>query len=166
MNELNEMPQVMEQIKSLRESVHQGDPSALPRLRAFLDEHPEVWHQLGDLGWHVRESLLEMAGGKDSTAVESIRRKMHELHEGLIGESTSPAVRLLAENCVICWVQLNVAELAKISRDLNGRPSDYDVQRRLNAIQGRYLRAIKTLMVVKRLLEPAAVANPKLKVIG
>jgi len=157
----------MAQLKSLRAIAEKGDLSALPRLRAFLDEHPEIWQQIGDLGQHVRESLLELAGGNDLAAAESIRRKMGDLNAELIGESTSPTVRLLAEQCVICWVQVNLAELAMISKELNGGQRGYDVQRRFDAIQGRYLRALKTLVTVRRLLEPVYVpATPRLKVIG
>ena len=157
----------MAQLQSLRAIAEKGDLSALPRLRAFLNEHPEIWQQIGDLGQHVRESLLQLAGGNDLAAIESIRRKMCDLDAELIGESTSPTVRLLAEQCVICWVQVNLAELAMISKEINGGQRGNDVQRRFDAIQGRFLRALKTLAAVKRLLEPVSIPGPpKLKVIG
>ena len=47
-----------------------------------------------------------------------MRRKMKMMQEELIGDSTSPVIRLLAEQCVLCWAQLHVAELIPASKDL------------------------------------------------
>ena len=164
--ELNTMS-VMEELASLRNNAEHGGPLAVCRLRSFLDEHPDIWQVIGDLSAHVRESLLEIGGGNDVTATESIRRKMQQLQAELVGESQSPTVRLLAEQCVICWAQLSLAELARINQELSGKAPGYEVQKRLNAIQGRYVQALKTLATVQQLIKPTAVpAKPALKLIS
>ena len=154
-------------ISHLLASARAGDRSVLPRLQEFLDSRPEIWHRIGDLAEHAREALIDLAGGNDLTAIESMRRKMQQLEAELIGESTSPMVRLLAEQCVLCWAQLHWAELLPIGKDASGAAQGYEVQKRINAIQGRYVQALKTLATVQRFIKPTAVpARPALKLIS
>ena len=155
-----------DEINRLLASAKQGDQSVLPRLREFLDKHPEIWRRVGDLAEHAREALIALACGADLTAIESMRRKMERLQEELVGESKSPVVRLLAEQCVICWAQLHWAELTPIGKDQKSMPMGYEIQKRLNAIQGRYDRALKTLVTVQRLLASTEKDfKPNLKVV-
>src|SRR5262247_3275403 len=42
-----------------------GDVTALPRMRAILAEHPEIWQTAGDLEQVVVRSWAELLGGDD-----------------------------------------------------------------------------------------------------
>jgi hypothetical protein len=161
-----EMPEKAEMARLLA-LARQGDYSVLPQLQEFLDNHPEIWQQVGDLAEHAREALITLASGTDLAAAESMRRKMHQLQEELAGDSNSPTIRLLAEQCVLCWAQLHWAGLLCVGKDLSGAAQGSEIQRRLNAIQHRYVQALKTLTTVRRLLVPAAnPGRPNLKVVS
>lgn len=143
----------------------QGDQSVLPQLREVLDDYPELWQKAGDLGDWAREAIITFASNYDLTAEESMRRKMKMMQQELIGDSTSPVIRLLAEQCVLCWAQLHLAELMPVSKDLQNAPHGYEFQKRINAAQDRYDRALKSLITVQRLLGSKS-EKPTLKVVS
>jgi hypothetical protein len=159
-------PSLPEQLEQLRTLAKQGDPSAIVRLRTFLATHPEIWQLIGDLAAHVQESLLTLMAGDDTAAVESLRLKMHQLKAELVSESTSPILRLLAEQCVVCWCQVNRAELMLVNSELKGVPPGMEAQKRVSVIQARYLRALSTYANVRRLTHGIVPDKPKLKVVS
>ena len=154
-------------INELLARARKGDQTALPQLREFLDANPDVWRQVGDLGEHAREGLIALASHNDLIVAESMRRMMDHLQAELVGDSPSATIRLLAEQCVLCWAQLHWAELLPIGKDSKGSPHGPEVQKRINAIQGRYVQALKTLTTVRGLLSSnAKPARQNLKIVG
>jgi hypothetical protein len=49
-------PPIAAELRALVQRAQAGDTSALPRIRAVLDDHPEVWHYLGDLSGLVERA--------------------------------------------------------------------------------------------------------------
>lgn len=94
-----------------------------------------------------------------------MRRKMKMMQDELVGDSPSPVIRLLAEQCALCWAQLHCAELDSISKDLQNAPQGAEIQKRLNAIQHRYNRGLKSLESIRRLIASTP-EKPKLKVVS
>lgn len=153
-----------EQFDQLRALAKKGDPAARVRLCAFLKDHPEVWQTIGDFALHVRESLVTRMGGDDLAATESFALRMKQLENELVGDSTSELVRLLGEQCSLCWAQYHIAELTLIESDKKGVPPGMEAQKRVNMIQTRYLRALTTMANVLRLTKEMTQDKPKLKI--
>jgi hypothetical protein len=88
----------------LRELVgraQQGDVTVLPRLKEFLDAHPQVWQELGDLALHAREALIRLVAGDNLLVGECVRRDLAALEAELAGPSPSPLERILVQR-VVC----------------------------------------------------------------
>jgi hypothetical protein len=75
----------------LAERARRGEAAALPRLRALLDEHPEVWRRAGDLAAHVQAAWTDLLVGADPVGRESIQRRAEQLRRSLAGPDASAA---------------------------------------------------------------------------
>src|SRR4051794_25437247 len=85
----------MEGVQQLLARAERGDAGVVDQLRAFLDEHPEVWQQAGDLARHAELALLDLAAGNNLLIHESLSRKLAELKREL--GPASALERLLGE---------------------------------------------------------------------
>jgi hypothetical protein len=100
-----------EEVRDLLLQAQQGKPEVLPALQALLDEHPELWRQMGDLSWQAEQGLVGLASGPSLLARESIGRRLAELKAELAGPSPSPLEKLLVERIALCWLAVHLAEL-------------------------------------------------------
>jgi hypothetical protein len=133
-----------------------GETEVLPRLRAYLDAHPEAWLQGGDLARRAMELWIGLIAGADLAAAESLARKAADLEEELAGPSASPLERLLVGRVVACWLQVHYADAAVAQgADLSLRQAAF-AQRRQDSAHRRYLQAIGALAMVRRLMPAAA----------
>lgn len=148
-----------EAMAGLRELVTRaksGDRVVLPQLREYLDEHPEIWTEVGDLALHAQESWLALMAGEDLVLGECVRRKMDELRGELGIEAASKVEKLLIERVVACWLQVHYADAAY--PQAKGPASTPSVRRemmqRQESAQRRYLSSLKQLAIVRKLLKP------------
>lgn len=147
-----------EAMAGLRELVTRaksGDRTVLPQLREYLDEHPEIWTEVGDLALHAQESWLALMAGQDLVLEESVRRKMDELRGELGSEAASKVEKLLIERVVACWLQVHYADAAYAQA--KGPAATASVRRemmqRQSSAQHRYLTSLKQLAIVRKLLK-------------
>jgi len=98
--------------------------------------------------------------GEDLSVREAIYAKLNSLRQELLGENPTAVERLLVERIVACWLQVQDAEIryARSQGDLSIRQGDYH-QRRMDATNRRYLAAVKTLALVRKLAIPALQVN-------
>ena len=144
-----------EEMRALLQRAQDGDASVLAELREFLDGHPALWKEFGDLAGHARDALLALASGKSLLARESIKRRMEQLQADLGGPAPSALEKLLVERVAICWLQTYLADLDAVQKDKADTLQASHAQRRQSAAQARYLSAIKQLALIRKLLKPA-----------
>ncbi len=145
----------MDRLRSLVQRAQQGDQTALPALRLMLDEHPEIWHQSGDLARQAELAWIDMIAGQDLLMNEALERQLASMKSELAGDDASPLERLLVTRITACWLALHHAE-ATYPKMAGATPGQHiAAQKRINAMQTRYLQAIKTLATVRKLLRPA-----------
>jgi hypothetical protein len=150
-----------EAVSQLIGKAEKGDKNALPTLREWLDEHPQVAQDFGDLAKISRDSLVKaISGTKNLLLPEVIQRKMHAMRQELAGSEPSPVERLLVERIVLCWLHLHYAETlyAQNMQELTLRQAEFH-QKRITMAHNRYLSAIRTLAQVRRLGVPAVQVN-------
>ena len=143
-----------EEMRRLLLRAQAGDPAVLPQLRELLGSRPELWRRLGDLAGHVEEVLVGLAAGKSLLARESVRRRMDELRAELAGPAASAVETLLVNRVVICWAQVHLADLEAAQKAKAGAPQGAHAERRVAGAQGRYLAALRGLVVVRKLVRP------------
>jgi hypothetical protein len=149
-------------LRALVDRAHEGDRTALPALREALKD-PAVVDRWGDLPRHTQQHLVAQAGGGSLLYRESLPRKLELLRAELAGANPTPVERLLVERVLTCWLFLTGLEAGYVS--LRGRPEgiplaqDAHYERCMASAQTRYLAAIKTLAVVRKLAVPVLQVN-------
>ena len=117
----------------------------------------------GDLARDVEGRFVRALTQDDLLVAEAVPAKTALSRERLAGPASGPLEALLAERVVLCWLQVHDAEVRYRHWHEHGKPtpqtSDFQ-QRRIDRAQKRYLAALKTLAVVRRLALPLLVAVP------
>lgn len=145
----------------------EGDESALPAVRRYLDERGPEYLDVLDVARIAKEVQIKRVFGPDDlVAQEVMERKMERMRREILGPSgaPSPLEGLLADRIVLCWLQLYYAETKHAERNLEDAPDinwtqDEYHQRRVDRLQRRYLAAIKGLAQVRKLLGPSVQIN-------
>jgi hypothetical protein len=150
----------VDQLGQLVERAKKGDTSALPALRAFLVDPGIVDKLNGDLARVAQQSLVNAAAGEDLAFREALLRKLEVLRAELAGSDPTPVEQLLVQRVVGCWLQLHHADALYVQ----GQPKftivqDNHYQRCMDRAHKRYLSAIKTLMLVRKLALPMLQVN-------
>jgi hypothetical protein len=149
-------PEKLQQLQTLIARAEHGDRTVLPELQEALDEHPCLWQSYGDLALRAEAIWLQMLAPDDLMSAETAERKMESLRAELAGPAPSPLERLLVERVVACWLHVYVADQAvALAWRGAGTPATRQAfDRRQDGAQHRYLQALKTLALVRRLLRP------------
>jgi hypothetical protein len=146
-------------LKQLLDRAQAGDNSALPRLRAILEDPVAVDVLGGDLARDAQARLIDKYAGKNHMLRESLLRKLDLLRAEVAGPAPSPLERLLTERILSCWLHLH-----RLEAIYNGaEPLSLDFgeyyQRSIQRAQKNYLAAIKALATVRKLALPALQVN-------
>jgi hypothetical protein len=151
-------PKTGADIFALAGRVERGDITALPALREVLNDPAAVDVLGGDLAGRIQQKVIARFRGKGDTPNpllrESLTRKLELLRGELAGPNPAPLERLLVERVVTCWLQLHYLELLRAGQDNLNLAQMTFWERCLDRAQNRYLSAIKTLALVRKLALP------------
>ena len=142
---------VFEGLAEVVARARQGDRTALPLLRHYLDAHPDVWQRCGDLARVARDLWVDLLAGPDLVVAESVRRKLDEMTAELGLSSPGPLEGLLVERVVACWLQVQYADATYAQARGPGAAARAELMRRQESAQRRYLASVKQLAVVRKL---------------
>jgi hypothetical protein len=153
-------PAGIDDIRKLVKRAQGGDASTLPVLRKMLRDPATVDWFGGDLARQAELSLIDAVGGDNLAFKEALTRKLELLRADLAGPDPTPVERLLVERVVACWLQLHHADivLAQQGGKLTLEQGEYH-QRCRDRAHKRYLSAIKTLALVRKLALPVLQVN-------
>lgn len=133
-----------------------GDEAVLPELRRLLNDEKVVEALGGHLAKLAEQSFIRSAAGTDLAFREAAVRKLEMLRAELAGPSPTPVEKLLVERAVACWLAVQDAEIRYAqTRAEPGRASEALHQRRMDGAHRRFLSALKTLMLARKLALPA-----------
>ena len=144
------------EMKELLDRAQKGDLSIVPELRKCLEDHPEIWQTIGDLGMHVEQAIIELVAGPTLLGQEANRMQLAELKAGLAeGGAPTALEKLLIDRIAISWLQVHHGDyLENIKLRQNQAPAGGYAKIHDRAHQ-RLLAAIKMLALVRKLLKPA-----------
>jgi len=145
--------EVVAELKELMVRAHDGDRSALPKLRRVLDAAPSLAKRFMDPAGIAERSMVGMyAHGGDLLSREALPRVLKEMRSELAGEDPSPLERLLVERVVATWLQLQYFETAYAQNagELTMAQGDHH-QRRIDRAHNRHLSALRTLAQVRKM---------------
>ncbi len=137
-----------------------GDERALRTIRRLLDGCPELWEMWGDVAAAAEDALIDLHAGKSALTREGLRRRLRDMRASLAGPSASPLEHLLVQRVVVCWLHSYEADLA-YARALRDVPPQLVelYHRRQDRAARQYLKAIRSLADVRRLLIPVLQLN-------
>jgi hypothetical protein len=132
-----------------------GDASALPAVRGALADPLAVALIAGDLPRLAEHALINSLTSGMPGMRDPIMRQLEALRAELLGTDPSPVERLLVDLAVACWLQVQEADLRDGLAAGRYEPglSKYLVGR-ATAAHRRYLSALKTLELVRKLAVP------------
>src|SRR5262249_60099078 len=147
-------------LETLVRRAEKGDKTALPDLREVLKDPAAVDLLGGNLAGQAEASLIRNAAGDNLAAREALTRKLELLRAELAGPAPPPLERLLVERVATCWLQLHLADirLAQQEREMTLAQGEYH-QRSRDRAHKRYLSAIRTLALVRKLALPVLQVN-------
>jgi hypothetical protein len=155
-----ELPQTSDEILQLLERAKDGDESVTEQVREMLTICPEFAESLGgDLG-QITERLLSTAvAGNDIPFREAIKHRMATLRQDLAGPAATPIESLLVDRIVICWLQVQMADIAHAKEEAQTIILEKFQLRRQDSANRRYLAAIRTLATIRKMALPVLQIN-------
>lgn len=152
--------QLAARIDAVVKRANRGDEKALIVTRRLIDGLPGLWEAYGNLAAEAEGALVDLYAGGSVVTREALQRKLAAMRVELAGPSPSPLETLLVERVVACWLLSYHADFA-FARALKELPSkEVEVhQRRQDRAARQYLKALRGLADVRRLLMPALQVN-------
>lgn|GEM_PF-2243969 len=140
-----------------------GDQTAVAWLQKFLDDHPHVWSNLGDVARIAEHAWINLIANGNSLVSESIQRQLKQLKSDLIGEDPQTVEKMLGDQVIATW--LEVKYLETLSADQQGASVTQAalVLKKVESAQKRHLNAIRSLVQTRKLL-PNGSSIPELRI--
>lgn len=152
--------ELMARIAVATNRAERGEQNALAVIRQVFDLIPSVWEAYGDLAAAAEDALVELWAPNSALTREGLRKKLAAMRTDLAGPEASLLERLLAERLVACWLQAFHADFAYARALKELRPEEAELyQRRQDRATRQYLKALRSLADVRRLLIPTLQVN-------
>ncbi|MBL8797205.1 MAG: hypothetical protein JNM56_25105 [Planctomycetia bacterium] len=131
----------------------EGDTATLPALREFLDAHPEVVHEAGNLVGQARTAWTNLAAGNNLLVAEAIGREQVTLKDSLGWASATSLERLLIDQITLAQLEIGYAstrDAQAAGQPLSVGQRDH-LQRRTARAHQRLMASVKMLTTIRRL---------------
>jgi hypothetical protein len=129
--------------------------AVLPEVRAFLDDHPDLWRRFGDLAASAKLAMIDVAVGGQPVLKEATVRQATELENDLAGAHASPLEKVLASHVAASWLAVAEARTTAANARSASLPQAEYLDRRRDRAGQRLESAAKTLALVRKLILPA-----------
>jgi hypothetical protein len=148
-----------DELMALTKRAQNGDETALPGLQQLLNNPAAIDVLGGDLAKRAQLTLIYKFSGQNLLIREALTRKLDLLRAELTGPNPTPLERLLVERIVTCWLHLHHLEQLYAQKDSLSLGQGSYYERSISSAQKRFLAAIKTLAVVRKLAVPVLQVN-------
>ncbi len=146
--------------QAVAERADRGEVLAVRAIRTLVNELPDVWEGCGNVATAAEDALVDLHAGGSALAREALRKKLRDMRAALAGPTPLPLEQLLVERVVMCWLHSYQADLAYARAVGELPPQVADLyQRRQDRAARQYLKAMRSLADVRRLLIPVLQLN-------
>jgi hypothetical protein len=136
-------------IRELIARANAGDHAAIDELRAYLDERPLIFAQLGNVARSMESWLIGQLTGGSDFRTECINRHLDAMRRDLLGRKPSPLEALLVERIVMTWLQLQLAEVTAMADPQGSKGYAIFLERRVQRIHRQYVSSIDKLAKIR-----------------
>jgi hypothetical protein len=130
-------------------------------VRDLLASRPALVAAVSTTASELEESLIHRAGGQGVLAHESMRAELEGMRASLRLPEDGALEELLISQVVLCWLTLMTAERLRTERwseGISNESADF-WDRHVARLRTDYLRAIRSLASVRRILVPVVQVN-------
>ena len=155
-------PISMEEFADLVNRANAGDEEALAGLRYLLDECEQIWQHVGDLGKHAEMTMIKLIANGNKLIAESLARKAADMRSELSGPHPTPLEQICVQRVVAMWLEMQWTDTT--FPEPTGKTLDVQkfVLKRKESAERRFSSAVKSLMLVRKLLPKGG--GPKAKI--
>ena len=132
----------------------------LKAMRELLQATPEVWQICGDLSKINTREVIE--GIEATPAIKESVTAGREAMRRELGYKDAPLLeKMLIDHLMLCWLRLQLAEhrYTNCIKEGGTLAQGESWEKRLSAVQRRYLRAVETLGRIRRMKLPTVQVN-------
>lgn len=135
------------------------EAEARTELLAFINRYPDTFDRNANLASKVEQQLVEIMGGKAFGVLITMDLKLKRRELGY--DQASALERILIDRLMACWLRVQQAELRKSSGESKGVSLHWALvwDKRLEIANKNFLRAIRTLALVRRKPVPKVLAQ-------
>lgn len=151
-------------MSSLVERAMRSDASVLPRIRALLDRHPEIWSHVGDAARYVEAAWLDRMAGDDALVRESILRQADQLRQDLAGPHATRAEQMLVDLAVNNWLEVQYSQYVLAAAAGGSIMQANHRLRKGESAQKKFLGALKALATLRAVLPEGLAPSNSLRV--
>ena len=147
-------------MEALIKRAEKGDEKAMAELRPFLKDMPATLDYYGELAEHAQRSLIKNMSGDNLLFQTGVQHRLDDMRVQLSGMSPTPLENLLIERILTCWLETQYYDAlhAQNMKEASVKTGEY-LQRRQDRAHRRFLSAVKTLAVIRRLQLPVVQVN-------
>ncbi|NOT32509.1 MAG: hypothetical protein HOP15_18870 [Planctomycetes bacterium] len=130
-------------------------------VRKLLARRPALVAAVSTTASELEDALIDRAGGQGVLAHESMRAELEQMRASLRLPDDGALEELLISQVVLCWLNLLTAERRRTERWSDGisyESGDF-WDRHVARLRTDYLRAIRSLASVRRILFPVLQVN-------
>lgn len=149
------------EVQAIEQRWLQGDETITSdEAQAYLKARPEVVDSIGSPAGTLMLALMQRYVGRGEIERAATMRKFWQVVKELAGPDPTPMETLLAERAALCWLEVNFLQAAmEWGKSPDSVPVATYRQRRVDMAHRRFLSAVKTLAVVRKLAVPALLVN-------
>ena len=138
-------PSEQETWRQLRERASRGDREATTELLPFLDQHPQLQEQLGDLSKVALNRWLDLVAGRDEIAKRTTHARVLQLIASLQRDATDPLEQLLTRRVGMLWLQASYVDI-QLAQAMSRTPKEQEfLARRQHITQQAYATAVRAV---------------------
>jgi hypothetical protein len=153
------IPRTPDELSAFIRRANEGDSSALASLRGVFSLPNALKMLAGDVAHEAQLALIDRIAGKEVIVREALTRQMDLLREGLAEAGKTPIERLLIERIVATWLHLHELERTLHTKAQVAETLVRHYEWCIDRAHRRYLAAIRTLALVRKLAVPVLQVN-------
>lgn len=142
-------PMVLSELQQLVERAQHGDPSVLPRLRAIIDQHPQIWQYAGNVAGMAELAWIKVIASEHPLIAESIKLTAAAMKAELLGPAPTSLERLLIDDIIANWLELKYRQCVAATVHNGSLAQAAFHVKSLESAERRHQAAVRTLVEVR-----------------
>jgi hypothetical protein len=139
----------LETLTALAEKAHAGSAESRAELDRFLAGHPDMVHQLGDIGRIAEAAWVKLISDLDPVLAVSVPASLENRRQSLLSRDADALERLVVDQICLTWMQSNYISAYTTENATSIKFALFLHREHLRALK-RFEAALKSLMTLRK----------------